>query len=321
MKTLDDLRAFYETDLKARMDDLEQRRRRTVSNGSIAVAVLGIVGYVVGVMMASAGGGPFFMIIPIIVGLIIGAALLFGFSAGYRRDFKNTIVRGVIEFMEPDLRYFPEEGIGNVQFRVSELFQQHIDRYRCEDLVKGRVGQTEVMFSEVHAEYKTTSGTGKNRRTHWHTIFKGLFFIGDFHKDFHGRTVVLPDRAQKLFGGLGQALQSLNFTRGKLIKLEDPEFEREFVVYGDDQIEARYILSPAMMERITAFGRNRNTSVYLSFVGSLVYVGFSTKKNLFEPKLFGPADFETLVEYVAELRLATDIVDELNLNARIWSKA
>ena len=320
MKTLDDLRAFYETDLKARMDALEQRRRRAVTNGSIAVAVLGIVGFVVGVMMASAGG-PLCMIIPIIVGLVIGAALLFGLSAGNRREFKNTIVRGVIEFMEPDLRYFPEEGIGKVQFRASDLFQQHIDRYRCEDLVKGRVGQTEVMFSEVHAEYKTTSGTGKNRRTHWHTIFKGLFFIGDFHKDFHGRTVVLPDRAQKLFGGLGQALQSLNFTRGKLIKLEDPEFEREFVVYGDDQIEARYILSPAMMERITAFGRNRNTSVYLSFVGSQVYAAFSTKKNLFEPKLFGHANFDTLVEYVAEIRLATDIVEELNLNTRIWSKS
>ena len=326
MKTLEDLRAFYDTDLKARMDALEHHRRRTVKSCIIAALSMTIIGFLIGVMIASASG-PFFMIFPTIAGVIIGIGIVIGFSSGYCRDFKDIIVRGVIEFMEPDLRYFPEEGIDKEQFRASNLFQRHIDRYRREDLVKGRIGQTEVMFSEVHAEYKTTSGTGKNRRTHWHTIFKGLFFIGDFHKDFHGRTVVLPDTAQKLFGGLGQTLQSLNFTRGTLIKLEDPDFEREFVVYGDDQIEARYILSPAMMERIVEFRRKRNMPLYLSFYGSQVYVAFSITKNLFEPKLFESADLNTILDYVAELHLATDIVADLNLivadlnlNTRIWSR-
>ena len=41
--------------------------------------------------------------------------------------------------------------------------------------------------------------------------------------------------------------------RGELIKMEDVAFERGVVVYGDDQIEARYILSTSLMERILAY--------------------------------------------------------------------
>ncbi len=37
---------------------------------------------------------------------------------------------------------------------------------------------------------------------------------------------------------------------GELIKLENPEFEKIFSVYGSSQQEARYVLTPTMMEAI-----------------------------------------------------------------------
>ena len=178
-------------------------------------------------------------------------------------------------------------------------------------------GATRIKFSEVHAEHE--SGSGKNRRRY--TIFKGLFFIGDFNKDFAGQTVVLPDTAEKLFGRIGQKLQSLNIFRGKLIKLEDPEFERAFAVYGDDQIEARYILSTSLMKRIVDFKKKTNRKIFLSFIGSMVFVAVSYTKNLFEPRIFRTLlDFEPIREYFEDLQLALGIVDDLNLNTRIWSK-
>ncbi len=320
MKSPNDLQTFYDTTLKTQIDALEQRRRRALNGCFITAGIVVAAAIVIAAMTIPTGEPVFFALILIGgVGVVVAAYVLF--TSGYRRDFKNTIVRGVIEFMEPNLRYYPDQGISSRQFQQSELFKQRIDRYRCEDLVQGRIGQTDVAFSEVHAQYKTSSGSGKNRRTHWHTIFKGVFFIGDFHKDFHGRTVVLPDRAEKLLGRFGQTLQGWNIARGQLVKLEDIEFEREFVVYSDDQIEARYILSPGMMERIVALKRKLNTDISLSFFGSRVYAAFSMRDNLFEPKLLGATDLETLLEYVSELRLATDIVEDLNLNTRIWSKA
>ncbi|MHC4388157.1 MAG: DUF3137 domain-containing protein, partial [Planctomycetota bacterium] len=69
------------------------------------------------------------------------------------------------------------------------------------------------------------------------------------------------------------------------------------------------------------FKRKTNRPVYLSFVGSKVFVAVSYTKNLFEPRLFRTIlDFELVQEYFEDLQLAIGIVDDLNLNTRIWSK-
>ena len=93
------------------------------------------------------------------------------------------------------------------------------------------------------------------------------------------------------------------------------------MVYGTDQIEARYILSPALMERILLFGRKAGKKIYLSFLGSKVFAAIPVQENMFEPKVFSSVlDFNVIAEYYAQLQLGVGIVDELNLNTRIWTK-
>ena len=148
-----------------------------------------------------------------------------------------------------------------------------------------------------------------------------VFFIADFNKHFKSRTLVLPDTAEKLFGKFGQKLQSMSFSRGKLIKLEDPEFEKEFCVYGNDQVESRYILSMSLMRRILEFKKKWETKIYLSFVDSKVYIAISLNKNLFEPKLFKTiVNYSFIEENITYLLLLIGIVEDLNLNTRIWTK-
>ena len=55
-----------------------------------------------------------------------------------------------------------------------------------------------------------------------------------------------PDVAEKLLGNfLGNLVQKYNFPQsGKLVKLENVKFEKEFAVYGTDQIESRFVLTP-----------------------------------------------------------------------------
>ena len=130
-----------------------------------------------------------------------------------------------------------------------------------------------------------------------------------------------PDIAESLLGKFGQRLQSLNILRGELVKLEDPEFERHFSVYSNDQIEARYILSMSLMKRIVDFKQRTGRKIYMSFVGSKVFVAISYRRNLFEPRIFKTLlDFEPIRQYFEDLELAIGIVDDLNLNTRIWSK-
>ncbi len=191
------------------------------------------------------------------------------------------------------------------------------DRYVGDDFVSGKVGATSIAFSEIHAEYKT--GHGKNQE--WHTIFDGLFFVGDFNKHFTGRTVVLPDTAERIFGHIGTLFQSWNAKRDDLIKLEDPEFEKLFAVYGTDQIQSRYILSTSLMKRITDFKNKTKRNIYLSFVDNKIFIAISCNKDLFEPNVFRTLkDFSSIQEYFNDLQLAIGISEDLNLDTRIWTK-
>lgn len=322
MKTPEEIREFYTKELSADLQAMEARRRQTMRNGLITAGIIVLVGLVIGGIIVAGGGPPVLFIVGPVGGLIVGAILFHVIGRSYVSDFKQQIIGKLIPFLEPGLQYAPEEFVGEQPFQESGLFQQSIDRYSGEDLVCGRVGKTDLVFSEIHAEYKTETRDNKGRtQTHWHTIFKGLFFIADFNKYFNGQTLVLPDTAERMFGKFGQMLQSWNMMRGQLIKLEDPEFEREFVVYGDDQIEARYILSTSLMERIVAFKRKTGSQICLSFTGSKVYVAVPLERNLFEPQFFSSADdFNLIQEYVEDLVLAAGIVDDLNLNTRIWTK-
>ncbi|MEJ2040671.1 MAG: DUF3137 domain-containing protein, partial [Desulfosarcinaceae bacterium] len=223
------------------------------------------------------------------------------------------------------LNYEKDGMVPKAEFVNSRLFAERPDCYCGDDLVSGTLGRTAIQFSEIAADrvekHATGSGSNRKTRTDVYPIFSGLFFVADFNKSFSTTTIVLPDKAEKRLGSLGQALQKLNVQNGELIKLEDPEFERLFVVYGQDQVEARYILSTSLMQRITAYQTRAQKDIRLSFSGNKLYVAIAFDRELFEPALMESLlDFSRIKEYHDDMKLAVDIVEVLNLNTRIWSR-
>ena len=318
MKTLDDLKQFYDTTLMPDLQAFEQQRRGIVRRITIVIIVaLGLGGAGFLLMMSSMGQVGPAVAIPVILCLLLGGGVCAVLTRSYVTSFKSIVIDKIVHFIDENLSYEPKRCIDKSTFMLSKIFTTKPNRYKGDDLVSGKIGATQIQFSELNAVRE--SGSGKNK--HSYTVFRGIFFIGDFNKHFIGQTIVLPDTAEKLFGRLGRKLQSLNVFRGELIKLEDPEFESHFVVYGSDQVEARYILSTSLMARITDFKKKTGKRIYLSFIGSMVFVAVSYTRNLFEPKLFKTLlDFGPVRQYYEDLALAIGIVDDLNLNTRIWSK-
>lgn len=313
---------FYEAQLIPALTPLEERRNAMVKRISVTCGILIALAVLLAALLWPASGDLTILLLPAVAAAALCAFVFKWMSADYVHAFKTEVVGPIVKYIGSDLIYLPASGISESRFRSSAIFHQRIDRYHCEDMVQGTADKTRIEFSEVHAEYKTETRDSKGRRhTQWHTIFKGLFFIADFNKHFKGRTFVLPDTAEKLFGKFGQALQGLGKSHGELVKLEDPVFEKEFAVYSTDQVEARYILSPALMRRILEFKRKTGSTVYFSFCGGEVNIGISSRKNRFEPKLFSTVlDIELAREFVSDLQLALGIVEDLNLNTRIWTK-
>jgi len=308
MKSLTQLKQYYQSILLPELQVLEGLRKKALKKIIIGIAIT------VPLTLVGAVFAP-----PLIFLGIIGILLIVRMTTRtYVAQFKTDIIAKIVSFVDENLRYQRSHYIPQALFSASQIFRHRIDRYQGDDYVSGILGKTKVEFSELHAQYVVHDSKG---RSSYHTIFKGLFFIADFNKNFSGRTIVLPDTAERLFGNIGSIFQSWNKMRGELIKLEDPAFEKEFVVYGSDQIEARYILSTSLMRRILDFKRKTRKRLHLSFVGSKIFIAISYRRNLFEPRVFRTLlDFEPIQQYFDDLQVAAGIVEELNLNTRIWGK-
>jgi len=254
-------------------------------------------------------------------GAIGGMLFLFVFrheKAGYESLFKDNVIEKIIHFIDPALVYRKEGCVHESSYINSGLFPKDYDRYQGSDLVEGMVEGVSLRFSDLHVEEKRKT---KNNKEEWHTIFQGLFFIADFHKEFRSKTYVLPDIAERSLGVLGSWFQELNHTHGSLIKLDHVQFEKWFVVYGEDEVEAHYILSHAFMERIVAFYEKHHKNLSLGFVDGKMYLALSYTKALFEPTLMRSLlSFTHIKEYFGLLEMIFGIVEEFKLNQKLWSK-
>jgi len=241
----------------------------------------------------------------------------------YRNAYREKVLQPLIEQILPGFKHEPEEGIARDVYMASRLFPTSPDRYSSEDRFEGEVDGVPLTFAEVHAEEEQEDCDDDGCHTSYSTIFKGLFALVEFPKKFKGTILLYPDRSEKLLGALSRSLQNLGgrFRGLQLVKLEDPVFERYFVVFGDDPLVARYVLSTSMMERLRQF-RERYGEVYASFLDGALYLAMPQKRNLFEqPSLFHNAvDVRGLELYADALKMMRDVVRELQLNVRIWGE-
>ena len=103
------------------------------------------------------------------------------------------------------------------------------------------------------------------------------------------------------------------------VKLEDLNFGKRFNVYSEDQIEARFLVTPAFMDRLqnlqTAFG-TRN--IKCSFFDDKIIFAISTSKDLFEiGNLFVPLTDKRQIEtFYKELISIYNMIDYFKLTEK-----
>lgn len=259
--------------------------------------------------------------------ILVFSAIFLGISYSrfhkyFKAEFKGKVIPAVVKFVDERLDYHPHRGL-MTEYAESRIFTQRVDRHKAEDTISGKFDATDFSFGEIHTEYKTVTTNGKGQRQeHWHTIFKGMLFVSDFHKNFHGETMIDVDTMERFLGKLGRKFQQWNPSRpGNLVKLENPEFEKKFAVYSTDEQECRYILTPSMMERLLEMSKRINFKVAISFRNNKVYIAVFNNMDLFEPSVFGSLlkeeDYRIIITM---MKLMTGIIEDLNLNTRIWTK-
>jgi hypothetical protein len=114
--------------------------------------------------------------------------------------------------------------------------------------------------------------------------------------------------------------QALRMDGTELVELEDPDFEKRFVCSSTDPVEARYLLSTAMILRILRIAERTQGALRVSFVEECMYLALPAGELFRAPFLGGSVHEEALLGFVRELRSVLELVEELGLNTRIWSK-
>ena len=309
-----DFNEFCNSELRDLIAPQEKERKRVAAFG-ISGTILIILSFA-GFVYASSNNiqgvavGAFILLIAAIIILVI----FNNKRKNYVSWFKENIVHSIIKFIDPELHYNPIGCVHRNDYKNSGLYLEGIARYRGDDYVEGMRDKTFFCFSELHTEKRVSSG----KNTHWQTIFKGLFFIGDFNKNFQGRTFIYSENNPQL-GFFSKLFNSFAWNLEK-VKLESIEFENKFVVYSSDQVEARYILTPSFMERLVKLQDLMGDHTSYSFVDTNVYVAIPISDALFEPSVFSENDYNRLGDYYNTVHIVFDIIDELNLNLRIWNK-
>ena len=320
MKTISELTDFYYENLFPTLKELDKERKqlryRIILVGSGLTFIFFLIFMALPSSFFESGDAIYFFGFAYVA---LGGIIYKMLTKDYVKDFKANIISPLINAIDSNLNYSSEMHISQALFERSKIFTSSVDRMSGNDYVHGNIDDIKIKFSDIHAEKRHRSSKG---RDNWSTIFQGLFIVAEFNKNFHGRTVILPDSAQSSFGDLiGNWLQSNNFARADLVKMDNSTFEKEFVVYGTDQVEARYILSHSLMEKLLLFRKKTQHPVSVSFVRNHIHLAIEYNKDLFEPSIFHSLlKYKIAMEYVNTLHLAVGIVEELKLNQKLWSK-
>lgn len=225
-------------------------------------------------------------------------------SLKQRSNFKETVISKIISFYDNEAIYDSKKHIDRETFNKTGLYSYY-NSYNGEDYVKMKIYDkdkkdfTELEFCELRVEEESTDSKGNKRTT---TVFHGIFYIVQFNKKFN-------------------CTLHLNGGRGSKMILEDDEFNKMFKAKTNDQVEGRYILSTSFMQRLKDYKNTsgKYSSMKLAFIDNTMYVGISTYKNKMELKLnTNLSDFDNIYPYYQEIEEMISIVEDLNLNNKIW---
>lgn len=263
-------------------------------------ALLGL-GIGVATMEPVAGG------IALIVGMIAGWALARIPVFSFNSSLKERLVKRVIN--ERGFVYSPSGGAFSL--RPLKRVLPGYDRESREDYIAGDINGVDFSAVEIHLEDRRTRTDSKGRTTTYYvTVFRGRVASYDMHKAFKN-PIILSTNTWDLLGSLSNV-----FTGLEQVKLEDPEFEKMFDTYGTDQVEARYILTPGMMERLKDI-RRQHGGLEAVFDGGKIHLAISTGQNLFEDGYKGSAiTRSSIAAILSDVDHITGVASQLGLDAK-----
>jgi len=229
--------------LKPWLDELEIERKKALRHRLYCLAGGFAAGFAVGGLLYLWAGDGVFFFFGLFVSTVIGGVVGNQRVARLAKQVKTRLNTAVAEALDLSYMEKPAEPARFQTLRDYDLLPSYSRRH-FEDYFSGERQGCDFELYEAHLEQRRRS----NKRTYYVTVFRGVIIRITFPRKVEGVTVITRDNGW--FNGLAALGRSMAGHDLKRIGLVDPKFERIFEVYGDDQVLARYMLTPSFMERL-----------------------------------------------------------------------
>jgi len=244
----------------------------------------------------------------IALGALIDLAIYFWVKQA-KAEYQTCYKQVVMPLVARSLGLNEYKAFGSIPIDEMELTKilPSYDRYGSNDYFSGSHGGANLSFSVV--TFEEEEGTEKYH--YYETVFQGLALMIDLPQSkFAAHTIIINERPKllELVNMAGSGLERVG--------LEDPEFTKQYSVFSTDQIEARCLLHPVMMEKIlhlcTAYAAN---SFAMSCKGGQVFMMIGREQQLIEtpPIELEVTDCAFAVSLKQELSHIVALIDYLNV--------
>lgn len=238
---------------------------------------------------------------------LLGTIIWVMAAAGkYYEVYKQDIVARLAPLL--GFSYEAEGRVAREVLQASRILPQH-DIYDAEDYFEGMHNGAKIRFGEVCLKQRRETRDSKGRtKTEIVTVFRGLIILLELpHKRFTSHTILIKDMA------LNNWIQGM--AGFKRINLVDPAFESTFDVFGTDQMESRYLIDPAVMERFMALHAERGDEGFsAAFFAKHMLLALPTYAELFEAppleqSILGESEVRRIINEIEIAKRFVDVLD------------
>lgn len=265
------------------------------------------------------------IIIFVVAGILI--AILLGIRhhiiSKQNTKYKQKVIPAILSLIDSSFKYDINAGHTEQEFVASALYNKKVTDYKSDNLVSGMVGDTFIKISNVLAKRveevsKLVEKDGRRQYETEHetfTVFRGTFMSLDFNKHFDGTTILYPKNRNT-----NRYEKNMDVLLGsyEMITIENQDFNNTFDVFTTDVQNSLYILTPSFAELLLEFFRKTNKEISICFKNGVMYIGFEAESFLdIDNSLSYESNFKLIYKEIAD---KLKIVDDLQLNNRIWTK-
>lgn len=294
------------------IEEVEALRKKAKDIIVKGLIISGSIGFVLAIL----GRTPGAIFYALIIGIVVSAIKVQKPKKEFIRAFKNVFVLKSLQSVFTDLVYEPEKGLNESVIANTGMMNMG-DRYSSNDYISGKYKNINVVQADVHIEeeHESTDSDGHTTRT-WVTIFRGRWMIFDFNKTFKANIQV----SQKNFGNskIKNWGQKIKY---KKVMMEDQAFNNMFKTFAQEELDAFYILTPALMEKIKKLANSIQGKLLFCFIDNKLHIGLQNGKDSFEHSIFKQIDEEKVTNEIAQdIKVITNFVDELSLDNDLFRR-